>query len=65
MINLRIIDKVTLENLRNPTYAVITALNSPRSAPIEGIQPSVEQQIKEDSIKKSIYKEHKKHVNKT
>ena len=43
MINLRIIDKVTLENLRNPTYAVITALNSPRSAPIEGIQPSVEQ----------------------
>ena len=42
-VNLRIIDKVTLENLRNPTYAVITALNSPRSAPIEGIQPSVEQ----------------------
>ena len=43
-VNLRIIDKVTLENLRNPTYAVITALNSPRSAPIEGIQPSVEQE---------------------
>ena len=27
LVNLRIIYKVTLENLRNPTYAVITALN--------------------------------------
>ena len=51
MINLRIIDKVTLENLRNPTYAVITALNSPRSASIEGIQPSVEQKRQKAQIK--------------
>merc|ERR1712183_715800 len=49
-VNLRIIDKVTLENLRNPTYAVITALNSPRSAPIEGIQPSVDQDVSDGKV---------------
>ena len=49
-VNLRIIDKVTLENLCNPTYAVIMALNSPRSAPIEGIQPSVDQDVSNGKV---------------